>query len=112
MLVKYAITGPQGVQLKQIQRIKELLLYARFVVKTTNAEIYRGYLQKTARSYAKARAACAARLFFTIQPIKFLICDVVIPAAFVMLKIHIIHIWYEALVTCQKIASWIRQSLD
>ena len=41
MLVKYAIIGPQGVPLKQIQRIKEMLFDARFVVKTANAEISR-----------------------------------------------------------------------
>ena len=40
-------------------------------------------LQRTARNYAKVRAALAARLFFTIRPIKFLICVVVIPFAVV-----------------------------
>ena len=38
-------------------------------------------LQETARNCSKVRAARAARLYFTIQPIKFLICDVVIPVA-------------------------------
>jgi len=41
MLVKYAIVGPQGVPLKQIQRIKDMLFDARLVVKTANAEISR-----------------------------------------------------------------------
>ena len=39
MLMKYAKTGPQGSLFKQIQRIKELVLYAHFVVETANVAI-------------------------------------------------------------------------
>ena len=35
-------------------------------------------LQRMTRNYAKERAARAARLFFTIRPIKFFTCEVVI----------------------------------
>ena len=39
MSMKYAKTGPQGSLFKQIQRIKELVLYAHFVVETANVVI-------------------------------------------------------------------------
>ena len=39
MLMKYATTGPQGSLFKQIQRIKELVLYAYVVVETANVVI-------------------------------------------------------------------------
>ena len=80
MLVKYATNGPQGTPFKQILRIKELLLHHMLtdvVVKTANVLMS---LCCFADDDIDARAT---RLSFTIRPIKFLICDVVIPVAVV-----------------------------
>ena len=43
-------------------------------------------LQRMTRNYVKVRAARAACLFYTIPPIKFLTCDVVIAVAVVDAK--------------------------
>ena len=82
MLVKNTRTWPQGAPYKKIQRTKEFVSNARVVVKTTNVENSRYFfLPKTTRNFSKVRAAWAARLFFTIRPIKFVICDVFILVA-------------------------------
>ena len=67
------------------QRMKDLLLRAPVVVRTSNMKISRRRLadyqnidQKTEK-----RAARAALLFFFIQPIKSLICGVVVDVAVV-----------------------------
>ena len=56
----------------QRQRVNDLLLRARVVVKTSNVKISRRLVvwQTTSKHCAKKRAARAARLFFFIQPIK------------------------------------------
>ena len=46
-------------------------------------------LQKTARNYSQVRAACAARLCFLVQPIKYLICGIVFGLMSSMLKLSI-----------------------
>ena len=59
--------------------MKDLLLRARCVVRTSNMKISRLCLA----DYTKKRAARAPRLFFFIQPIKSLICGVVVVVAVV-----------------------------
>ena len=51
MLVEYATTGPQGSLFKQIQRIKELLLYAYVVVETANVVISYCYLAEDSMEF-------------------------------------------------------------
>ena len=61
--------------------MKDLLLRARVVVRTSNMKISRGRLADYVKTlHQKARAA---RLFFFIQPIKSLICGVVVDVAVV-----------------------------
>ena len=59
------------------------MLRARVVVRTSNMKISRGRLAATSKHGTKKRAARAARLFFFIQPIKSLICGVVVGVAVV-----------------------------
>jgi len=72
--------------------MKDLLLRARVVVRTSNMKISRRRLADYAKTLhqekisfsldcTKKRAARAARLFFFIQPSKSLICSVVVDAA-------------------------------
>ena len=71
------------------QRVKDLLLRACVVVRTSNIKISRRRLSdyfKTIRT--KKRAARAARLLFLIQPIKSLICGVVVDVAIREFKIY------------------------
>ena len=63
--------------------MKNLLLQARVVVRTTKMKISRR-LADYVKNYNKKRAARAARLFFLIQPIKSLICGVVVAVAVVI----------------------------
>ena len=60
------------------QRVKDLLLRAGVVVRTSNMKISRRRLADTLKIRTKKRAVRAARLFFLIQPIKSLICGVVV----------------------------------
>ena len=62
--------------------MKDLLLRARVVVRTSNMKISRRRLADyTSKHCTTKRAARAARLFFFIQPIKLLICGVVVDVA-------------------------------
>ena len=72
--------------------MKDLLLRASVVFRTSNMKISRSHLEdygkiviwKTmAKHCTKKRAARAARLFFFIQPIKSLTCGVVVDVAVV-----------------------------
>ena len=60
--------------------MKDLLQQARVVVRTSNKKISHRYLAdySTSKNCTKKRPACAAQLFYLIQPIKSLIFDVVI----------------------------------
>ena len=62
--------------------MKDLLLRAGVVVRTSIVKISRRR-QTTSKDCTKKRAARAARLFFVIQPIKSLICGVVVDVAVV-----------------------------
>ena len=55
--------------------MKDLLLFVNVVVKTLNLKIV--ICQTTSKNCTKVRAACAARLFFLIQPIRSLFSGVV-----------------------------------
>ena len=66
------------------QRMKNLLLRACVVVRTSNMKISRRPLADYVKNCTKKRAARAARLFFLIQPIKSLICDAVVVVAVVI----------------------------
>ena len=57
---------------------------ASVVVRTSNMKISRRPLADFVKNYTEKRATCAARLFFLIQPIKSLICDVVVVVAVVI----------------------------
>ena len=59
------------------QRMKDLLLRARVVVRTLKMKISFHRLADYVKKLQQMRAARAARLFFLIQPIKLLICGVV-----------------------------------
>ena len=84
MLVEHATTGPQGAPLKQMERIKELLFYAYVVVNTANVVISRCcFVEDRAELFLNACRTCSTLIFL---PIKFLICDVVIPFAVVDTK--------------------------
>ena len=63
--------------------MKDLLLRARDVVRTSNMKITRHRLADYVKTLHQKRAARAARLFFFIQPIKSLICGVVVDSAVV-----------------------------
>ena len=53
--------------MKQIKRMKELLLYAQLVAKTTNIVISRCFFRRgrQGNNYCQVRAVRAAGLFFT-----------------------------------------------
>ena len=63
--------------------MKDLLVRARVVDRTSNMKIHVVVWQTTSRHITKKRVARAARLFFFIQPIKSLICGVVVDIAVV-----------------------------
>ena len=59
--------------------MNDLLLRARVVVRTSCAKnLRRHFADYVNKSFTKKRAARVARLFFLIQPIKSLICGVVV----------------------------------
>ena len=58
--------------------MKDLLLRARVVVRNSNMQISRRRLADSVKNCIKKRAVRAARLLFIIQPIKSLICGVVV----------------------------------
>ena len=64
-------------------RVKDLLLRARVVVRTSNTKISSCLWQTTSKHCTKKRAARAALLFFLIQPIKSLNCDDMVDVAVV-----------------------------
>ena len=66
------------------QRMKNLSLQTCVVVRTSNMKISRCPLADYVKNCIKKRAARAARLFFLIQPIKSLICGVVVVVAVVI----------------------------
>ena len=68
----------------QRQRMKNLLLRARDVDSTSKIKISRGRLTEYVEIFTIKRAARAARQFFLVQPIKALICGVVIAVAVVI----------------------------
>ena len=75
--VLFRLLATNGFRVKA--KKKDLLLRARVVVKTSNMKISRRRLADyTSQHCNKKRAARAARLFFFIQPIKSLICGVVV----------------------------------
>ena len=61
--------------------MKDFLLVARIVVRTSNMKISRRRLADYVKNCTKKRAARAARLFFLIKPIKPCICGVVFAVA-------------------------------
>jgi len=63
--------------------MKDLLLRAPVVVRTSNMKISRVVWQTTSKHWIKKRAKRAARLFVFIQPIKSLTCGVVVDVAVV-----------------------------
>ena len=64
--------------------MKDLLLRASVVVRISDIKISRRRLTDyTSKHCTKKRAARAARLFFLIQPIKSMICGVVVEVAVV-----------------------------
>ena len=63
--------------------MKDLLLRASVVIRTSNMKISSRRLADYVKHSTKKRAARAARLFFFIQPIKSLICGVVVDLAVV-----------------------------
>ena len=65
------------------QRMKDLLLRASVVVRTSNMKNSRRRLADFVKHCTKKRAARAARLFFFIEPIKSLISGVVLDVAVV-----------------------------
>ena len=66
--------------------MKDLLLRARVVVRTSNMKRSRRRLADYVKTLHKKRAARAARLFFFIQPIKSLICGVVVDVDVAVVK--------------------------
>ena len=60
--------------------MKDLLLRARVVVRTSNMKISRCRLADYVKTLHQKRAARAARLVFFVQPIKLLIYGVVVDA--------------------------------
>ena len=86
-----------GAPIMQIQRIKELLLYSYDEAEQgQNRKMWSFHvvvLKRTARNYSKVRAARAARIFFAIRPIKFLLCDVrSLPLPLTMLKLYVLNV--------------------
>ena len=69
--MQYATTGLQcKVRLwSKLQKIRDLTLFAQVVAKTAVSGNF-----KLLFCRPKVRAARAARLFFLVQPIKFLVC--------------------------------------
>ena len=63
--------------------MKDLLLRARVVVRASNMKISRRRLADYVKTLHQKRAARAARLFLFIQPIKSLICGIVVDVAVV-----------------------------
>ena len=63
--------------------MKVSLLQACVGVRTSNMKLSRRFLVDYVKKCTKKRAARAARLFFLIQPIKSLICGVVVDVAVV-----------------------------
>ena len=58
--------------------MKDLLLRARVVVRTSKIKIPRGRVADYVKNCTKKRAPRAARLFFFVLPIKSLICGIVV----------------------------------
>ena len=69
--------------------MKDFLLQARVVVRTSNMKISCRSLADYVKKCSKKPAAHAARFFFLIQPMKSLICGVVAAVALVILKLLI-----------------------
>ena len=69
--VHFRLLGTNGFMKRQ--RIKDLLLRVRVVVRTSQMKIPVDVWPTTAKNCIKKRAARAKRLFFLIQPIKSLI---------------------------------------
>jgi len=65
-------------------RMKGLLVRVRVVVRTSKMKISRRHLVDYVKNCTKKRAARAARLFFRIQPITSLICEVDVALAVVI----------------------------
>ena len=63
--------------------MKDLLLRARVVVSTSNIKILRRRLADYVKTLHQKACPRAARLFFFLQPIKALICGVVVDVAVV-----------------------------
>ena len=64
--------------------MKDLLLRARVVVRTENMKISRRYLADYARKLHQSACRTCSTIFFLTQPIKSLICDVVVAVAVVI----------------------------
>ena len=64
--------------------MKDLLLRARVVVRTSKMKISRRHLADYVKNRTKKRAAPAARLFFLIPAIKSFICGGVVAVAVVI----------------------------
>ena len=60
---------------------KDLLLCVHVVTKTLNLETSRFIWQTASKNCTKVRVACAARLFFLIQPIRLLFSGVIVTVA-------------------------------
>ena len=60
------------------QRMKDFRLWDSVIIRTSNMKISCRHLADCVKKLHQKRAARAARLFFLIQPIKSLVCDVVV----------------------------------
>ena len=83
----------------QKHRMKYLLLWACIVVRTSKMKIS---CRPLAENCMLKRAACAARLFFFIQPMKSLICG--IGVAIIISKTPFYPL--DFIVTCSSSGSW------
>ena len=72
--------------LKLIQKITDLILFFEVDAKTTDAKMSRRYFAENGTELFCVHAPREARLFFLVQPIKFLICDVCVVADVVHAK--------------------------
>ena len=72
--------------LKLIQKITDLILFVEVDAKIADAKMSRCYFAGNGTELFCVHAPREARLFFLVQPIKFLICDVFVVADVVHAK--------------------------